>query len=167
MDLPMKFCECGAVAHMALELPHIGDLQPADEVLYFVACAGCGKRSPNFKAPAQAATWWNKQAELPAQVKELRGRVVSLEDATLATQSLCVALNDDKATLLGMIRKLEALIPPAQAALGWIDDIWPANIFDGSSGDIGPVTIARIREDLRKAINDARVAMPWLEGRGG
>lgn len=40
----------------------------------------------------------------------------------------------------------------ATAALGWIDEIYPPNIFDGSSGDEGPVRIVEIRENLRLAL---------------
>lgn len=45
-----------------------------------------------------------------------------------------------------------ALEPAAIAALGWIDEIYPPDIFDGSSGDEGPVQIVEIRENLRKAL---------------
>lgn len=40
----------------------------------------------------------------------------------------------------------------ASAALSWIDEIYPADIFDGSSGDEGPVRIVEIRENLRQAL---------------
>lgn len=43
----------------------------------------------------------------------------------------------------------------ATAALGWIDEIYPPDIFDGSSGDEGPVRIVGIRENLRKALQRA------------
>lgn len=45
-----------------------------------------------------------------------------------------------------------ALDMAATAALGWIDEIYPPDIFDGSSGDEGPVQIVEIRENLRKAL---------------
>ena len=34
----------------------------------------------------------------------------------------------------------------------WIDEIYPAHIFDGSSGDIGPQILVKLREidELRK-----------------
>jgi len=40
----------------------------------------------------------------------------------------------------------------AQAALGWIDDIYPPDLFDGSSGDFGEEQIVAIRETLRAAL---------------
>src|SRR5436190_8201204 len=49
----------------------------------------------------------------------------------------------------------QALHLAAAAALGWIDEIYPAEVFDGSSGDEGPVRIAAIRETLRKALTEA------------
>lgn len=72
----------------------------------------------------------------------------------------------------------QSLIPAAQAALGWIDDIYPPNIFDGSSGDPGPVQIVEIRENLRTALKGSQpgqqaqlpdadtvyVVMEWIDG---
>lgn len=40
----------------------------------------------------------------------------------------------------------------AEEALTWIDERWPADVFDGSSGDEGPVRIATVREQLRAAL---------------
>lgn len=44
------------------------------------------------------------------------------------------------------------LLTAAAAALEWIDEIYRADIFDGSSGDEGPVRIVAIRENLRRAL---------------
>lgn len=53
------------------------------------------------------------------------------------------------------------------AALEWIDEIYPAEIFDGSSGDEGPVRIVAIREKLRQTLAALRAAQPGTEPHNG
>jgi hypothetical protein len=50
---------------------------------------------------------------------------------------------------------LVSLRAAAADALEWIDEIYPADVFDGSSGDEGPVRIVAIRENLRRALLEA------------
>lgn len=56
---------------------------------------------------------------------------------------------DERALLYARIEELRAVTSPA---LVWIDEIYPADVFDGSSLDEGPVRIVAIRENLRRAL---------------
>jgi hypothetical protein len=62
------------------------------------------------------------------------------------------------------ISELEAAAIPALAWMDSVpqasDEIYPPGIFDGSSGDEGPVRIAAIRENLRQALQELPNMLP-------
>jgi hypothetical protein len=67
-------------------------------------------------------------------------------------------LFDRAAHRLAELKEAQARMAELRAAaipaLEWIDEIYPADIFDGSSGDEGPVRIVAIRENLRRALQE-------------
>lgn len=78
---------------------------------------------------------------------------VCVDDATIdvwEVHRLMIALRDEYEA------ERAALHEAATAALGWIDEIYPAAVFDGSSGDEGPIRIVAIRENLRQALGEAQ-----------
>jgi hypothetical protein len=56
------------------------------------------------------------------------------------------------AELVEAQQRIAELEEAASPALGWIDEIYPPSVFDGSSGDSGAVEIVAIREALRQAL---------------
>jgi hypothetical protein len=62
--------------------------------------------------------------------------------------------------LVARITELIRLRNASAAALGWIEEYYPASVFDGSSGDEGPVRIVAIRENLRQALRQLKEREP-------
>jgi hypothetical protein len=62
--------------------------------------------------------------------------------------------------LVARITELIQLRNASAAALGWIEEYYPASVFDGSSGDEGPVRIVAIRENLRQALRQLKEREP-------
>jgi len=65
-----------------------------------------------------------------------------------------IARWNDQPHIDALQARIAKLHEAASPALDWIDEIYPPDVFDGSSGDEGPVRIAAIRENLRKALQE-------------
>lgn len=75
---------------------------------------------------------------------------------TIPAQGLESELQGYEAKILRLQTRITHLSNAATAALGWIDYIYPPDIFIGlaEDADEGVIEIAMIRENLRQALNN-------------
>lgn len=99
--------------------------------------------------PDQLAVTITALDDYVAAFEEGRG----LEDRVDAARSVLAALRAQRAPAQPAMPEPSLSLEEAAAdALEWIDEIYPPDIFDGSSGDEGPVRIVAIRENLRTTL---------------
>jgi len=102
--------------------------------------------------------WKTGRATLGALpcIAQLNGKVIAVLQGPIGdTEQLANAEH-----IVRCVNSFEELLQACRESLAWFDEVYPADVLTGQSGDLTSIRIVEMRELCRAAIRKARFRIP-------